>query len=81
MSCDDCMYAAWKRTSNGRLHPDKTGRCTFAWIPPPLPKAFYFYGTGEPKPSGGYIERGAMRADDCLCYAAMSPAHRGDQAR
>lgn len=72
LGCDTCMYADWKRTSNGRLHPDKTGRCGFVWNPPPLPYAFsfsYSYGKGEvPKPNGGYITRGDGRGDGCPCY-------------
>lgn len=30
MKCDDCKFANWYRTSNGRLHPNKAGRCTFS---------------------------------------------------
>jgi hypothetical protein len=77
MNCDQCAFAVWKRTSNGRLHPSKQGRCGFVWTPPPLPKAFYFYGTGEPRPSGGSIERGENRTNDCPCFSlANSPALR-----
>jgi hypothetical protein len=72
--CDDCAYADWKRTSNGRLHPDKFGHCRFVWVPPPLPKAFSFgYGGNRdrsPYTSGGYIERGDHRCDDCPCFKA-----------
>jgi len=25
--CDGCKFANWKRTSNGRLHPDGSGKC------------------------------------------------------
>ena len=72
MPCDDCAYAEWKRTSNGRLHPDKSGRCK--WTPPVflVPKAYTFssYGSpGEPpRLSGGFIERGAKFTDDCSCF-------------
>lgn len=59
--CDDCIFADWKRTSNGRLHPDKTGRCK-AEIPEiVIPASFYWlssYTRKSPRPSGGYIERG-----------------------
>lgn len=71
MSCDDCIHAMWKRTSNGRLHPSKQGRCGFVWTPPPLPKAFYFFATGlSLKPSGGSIERGSNYTDDCPCFSS-----------
>ena len=72
--CDTCQHAEWKRTSNGRLHPDKTGQCKFIWAPPPLPLAFSFsYSSrGElPKPHGGYIQRGDRSYDNCLCYAEL----------
>lgn len=71
MKCDDCKLALWKRTTNGRLHPDKQGRCGWTWLPPPIPYAFSFsYGhNGEPpKPNGGYIERGRELRRDCVCY-------------
>jgi hypothetical protein len=71
MGCDDCKHADWKRTKNGRLHPDKTGRCRFVWTPPPLPLAFHFSWGGRgkaPEPSGGYIERGDTRMNDCPCF-------------
>ncbi len=55
MKCDDCGLAGWKRTSNGRLHPDKSGRCRWTYQVK-LPSAFYWIGVAVP--SGGYIERG-----------------------
>jgi hypothetical protein len=75
MTCDTCMHAVWKRTSNGRLHPDKTGRCGFVWVPPPIPKAFYFHMPA--KPSGGFIERGEARTDGCPCFA-LPPSDRAN---
>ena len=77
MNCDTCQFAVWKRTSNGRLHPSKQGRCGFVWTPPPLPKAFYFYGTGTAKPSGGSIERGDDRMNDCPCYSPIPSEQLG----
>lgn len=69
MNCDTCKFADWKRTSNGRLHPNKSGKCTFVWTPPPLPKAFYFYGSSHARPNGGSIERGSSLTDGCPCYS------------
>lgn len=71
--CDDCAHAVWKRTSNGRLHPSKVGRCGFVWEPPPIPKAFYFNGPN--KPSGGYIERGSNQITDCPCHSSEPLSH------
>lgn len=56
MRCDDCALAVWKRTSNGRLHPDKSGRCGWEYRDKPLASAFYWLSAQ--KPSGGWIERG-----------------------
>ena len=80
MSCDDCTHAIWKLTSNGRLHPNKQGRCGFKWEPPPLPKAFYFYGSSQGKPSGGYIERGEKRTDGCPCFSIKTANSTPDKS-
>ena len=70
--CYDCGWAVWKKTTNGRLHPDKGGRCGFVWVPPPVPKAFSFgwqMKRGEvPAPSGGFIERRADECEGCPCF-------------
>lgn len=66
MKCDDCKFADWKRTAAGKLHPDKTGRCTRLREFPldlRLPAAFYF--VFEPHPSGGFIERGSELRAKC----------------
>lgn len=60
-TCDGCKYADWKKTSNGRLHPDKGGKCTRLKEHPldlRLPVAFDWIGRGAPSPGGGYITRG-----------------------
>lgn len=57
--CDDCIFADWKRTTNGRLHPDKTGRCKAPLPEYIVPAAFYWFSRmTAPTPDGGYIERG-----------------------
>lgn len=66
--CDNCAYAEWKRTANGRLHPDKSGRCTFLKKHPRddrLPAAFYWIGSA-PNPAGGAIERGDKVRTMCV---------------
>lgn len=69
--CDDCKWANWKRTVTGRLHPDKTGRCTFVVRIPVLPLAFRWgHGTGStPNLGGGYIERKHDFPDHCPTWA------------
>lgn len=73
MRCEGCVFASWKRTSSGRLHPDKTGRCT-ALVEKPLdlrlPASFYWMSYGTPKPTGGSIERGREIA---LCEFRKEP--------
>lgn len=71
MKCDDCKYAEWKRTSNGRLHPDKTGVCVLrkvVKIPQCLAGSHDHRGTGdEIVIKGRYIERG-ITFDRCAYY-------------
>lgn len=60
-TCDGCKYAGWRRTAKGRLHPDKSGRCTFLEKHPldlKIPAAFHWLIGTKPNPCGGYIERG-----------------------
>lgn len=67
MTCDNCTLADWRRTSNGRLHPNKSGRCkwlTERGIDTRLPTAFYWLTS--PTPSGGYIERGKPHKSPCI---------------
>lgn len=66
-TCDTCMHAIWRRTSNGRLHPSGGGRCGVPWLPAPLPKAFYWVGA-EPRPAGGYIDRYRNNIKECPCW-------------
>lgn len=70
MRCDDCAYARWKRTAAGRLHPDKSGKCGFVIPTITLPAAFWWPGWGErePRPAGGYIERGKDLRKECPLY-------------
>ena len=70
MNCDGCKYADWRRTSNGRLHPDKSGRCVYLREHPlnlKVPAAFYWTSwSQEPNPSGGFIERGRELPKLCI---------------
>lgn len=66
--CDTCALADWKRTASGRLHPDKSGRCRYEWIAPPLPASMYWIH-GPSCPAGGRIERGEGRITQCVHYS------------
>jgi len=69
--CLNCRYANWSKTRAGRLHPSGDGRCSFAWLPPPVPKAFYWLGYGtSPKPSGGMIDRRKPHGG-CPCHQLL----------
>lgn len=69
--CDGCVYAEWKRTTNGRLHPGKLGKCKWLAQHPlnlQIPQAFSWGGWGRrhPIPFGGIIERGKVHRDLCV---------------
>ncbi len=67
--CDQCDHAEWKRTANGRLHPDKTGKCRKAveWKAPALPACSYWIG-GAPTPYGQLITRGQELMEHCVYW-------------
>ena len=67
MKCDDCKYAQWLKTSSGRNHPSKGGKCTYEIVILDLPAAFYWIG-GKPSPAGGYIERGREMNKNCPTF-------------
>lgn len=75
-TCSNCGLAAWQRTVNGRLHPNKDGECT--WKPPVLvvPRAVQFsYGArgDQPQTVGGqFISRDARRVHrDCIAWVPV----------
>lgn len=72
MTCLDCGYAEWKRTSSGRLHPSKDGMCRWTMPEIDIPKARYWIGYrySNPQPSGGHIDRGHPY-DDCPCWKPL----------
>ena len=68
--CEDCLFAKWKQTSNGRLHPDKTGKCTWEQtvrVPPSCRGSISsFRDPGTPLSlTGGWIERGPLGFKAC----------------
>jgi len=67
-TCDNCVFARWRRTAAGRLHPDRSGMCKRLEAFPldlRLPAAFGWGSYGQPDPYGGYIERGYVHVDGC----------------
>ncbi len=69
-NCTHCVYANWRRTSNGRLHPSGDGRCAKEIKLPQLPNAWYWFGTS--RPSSGYIHRKTEYDTDCP-YGTIAP--------
>ena len=65
-NCNDCIYAEWKRTKAGRLHPSGDGRCTYPIKIPKLPPCYYFLH--YPNPLGGYINRRTELKEHCTYY-------------
>lgn len=59
--CPSCRFADWKRTANGRLHPDGYGMCL--WTPPHIPTPAVWgwplssTSRQPPRPMGGTIGR------------------------
>ena len=67
--CERCKFAEWARTRNGRLNPNKQGKCTWT-------KTFHIAGSaarpgtwghfGEPLTvTGGRVERGSAWPSKC----------------
>lgn len=77
MKCDNCKYALWKRTANDRLHPNKTGRCTYVKdVRLPASGCLLDYGSAVDSDryvsiKGGYIERGKELITKCAYYAPI----------
>jgi hypothetical protein len=75
MKCDDCAFAQWERTSTGRLHPGKSGRCTRLEKHPldlRIPEAFYWFSAPS-SPSGGWIRRGNELKQKCVFKTGATP--------
>lgn len=75
MKCDDCKYADWLRTSNGRMHPNKQGQCTVKKkVPIPQSASGFLWDVrhrlenGVLTIEGGGIERGETLRDKCAYY-------------
>lgn len=76
-SCNDCIFADWKRTASGRLHPSGDGRCKKVIKIPELPQSFYWLGMRDsPRPDGGYINRREELKDHCVYYTP-TPSPKG----
>ena len=68
-NCTGCKHALWDTTAAGRLHPSGNGKCTYKWVMPPLPPAFYWLYRELPKPLGGHINRLTDLKGHCTYYA------------
>lgn len=69
-NCTNCRWADWKRTKNGRLHPDGTGHCKFPVKVAVLPMAFsYGFGERTVRVNGGYIDRNRDFSDHCSFFS------------
>lgn len=75
-TCQGCIYAEWKKTKAGKLHPSGDGRCTYEVIIPVLPYSFSWRGHyGEivnysQLIAGGFIERHRELKDHCPMWSA-----------
>jgi len=68
--CDDCRYADWHRTADGKLHPLRGGKCTYQVTLKDLPVVCrWFYE--PPTCIGGYIERGSGHGLECVYWAPV----------
>jgi len=70
--CNGCKFAEWKKTKNGRLHPDEGGRCSWE-KQVTLPSSAYgssfgrAFSEGTLTLSGGYIWRHATGSALLAC--------------
>ena len=60
--CLTCKLAEWKRTENGRLHPNGQGKCRWKPAHIPTPKAWnwgwrHYTELTQPVPRWGEIDR------------------------
>jgi len=70
-TCMTCRFAEWKKTTNGRLHPSKDGRCTWPQPDFAIPVAFQFpYHRDSLLLSGGYITREERFMKECPTWQA-----------
>ena len=75
--CMNCKYAEWERTKSGRLHPDKSGKCSCVVTLPPVPNstATFHYRHDDDTPlvvRGGWIWRNEKTGQDCPCFEPLA---------
>lgn len=46
-TCDTCSLAQWRKSTNGRLHPNGSGRCNWKYKPPVI-AASHMWLSGRP---------------------------------
>ena len=64
VKCMDCKFAQWKRTSNGRLHPDKSGRCTWEQTMHISAAVYSWHVTDSARQNGVTFKGGWIGRDD-----------------
>jgi hypothetical protein len=64
-TCNGCALAEWQRTTSGRLHPSRVGRCTWTM---PVPNSYNAWYSRESTLSGGHIVRNYTYQQDCPYY-------------
>jgi hypothetical protein len=75
-NCTDCIYADWKRTANGRLHPSGDGCCAKKIEIPKLPACCQWLST--PHHSYPYINRRQDLKEHCAYWQAAKPPQEGE---
>lgn len=73
--CDDCKYATWQRTTAGRLHPSRDGKCTFetdVQLPNSAGYTWWRVSKGNVlEVRGDYIQRKREHKYDCPYFARL----------
>lgn len=67
-NCTKCKHADWHKTAAGKLHPSGDGVCKYPWKLQKIPAAMCWAGRGEPKLTGGHINRRKELNDHCVYF-------------
>jgi hypothetical protein len=68
--CTNCIYADWRRTASGRLHPSGDGKCGKVITIPQIPPCYYWFD--KPRLAGGYINRRKELSEHCPFYQRIA---------
>lgn len=68
-NCVDCVFASWKRTGAGRLHPSGDGTCTWRQtVALPRVGGTSWYRANPLEIVGGFINRHDRPSTPCLTF-------------